>query len=99
MRLLGFILYMTLLYFLDLGDCFLSHVKEVFNYNIFQYFLRLFFFSFPFSYWTPVIQMLVDLMLSQKSLGLSSFSFFSFYSALWQLCPPFYVSAYFFYLT
>ena len=32
--------------FLDLGDCFLSHVREVFNCYLFKYFLRPFFFLF-----------------------------------------------------
>ena len=30
------------LHFLDLGDCFLSQVKEVFSYYLFKYFLRSF---------------------------------------------------------
>ena len=38
--LLGFILYGTLS-FLDLGDTFLSHIREVFEYRLFKYFLRL----------------------------------------------------------
>ena len=45
---LGFILYGTLLRFLDLGDYFLSHVREVFAYNLFKYFLRPFLFLFFF---------------------------------------------------
>ena len=45
--LLGFILYGTLR-FLDLTDCFLSHNREVFNYNLFKYFLRPFLFLFFF---------------------------------------------------
>ena len=48
--LLGFILYGTLR-FLDLGDYFLSHVREVFNYSLFEYFLRCFLFLFFF--WDP----------------------------------------------
>ena len=38
--------------FLDRGDCFLSHVREVFNYYLFKYFLRSFicFFSFQDPY-------------------------------------------------
>jgi len=43
MFLLGFILYETL-HFIDLGGYFLSHVWEVFNYNLFKYFLRFFLF-------------------------------------------------------
>ena len=48
--LLGFILYGTLC-FLDLGDYFLSHVKKVFHYNLFKYFLSPFLFLFFF--WDP----------------------------------------------
>ena len=48
--LLGFILPGTL-HFLDLGGYFLSHVREVFNYSIFKYFLRSF--LSPFSFWNP----------------------------------------------
>ena len=79
--LLGFILYGTL-HFLDLGGYFLSHVREVFEYNIFRYFK--FFsnifsgtFSFSFSSGTPIIQMLVHLM-SQRSPRLSSIIFILF---------------------
>ena len=58
--------------FLDLGGYFLSHVREIFVYNLFKYFLRSFLF-FPSG--TPIMQMLVCLMLSQRSLRLSSFLF------------------------
>ena len=37
--------------FLDLGDYFLSHIKEVFAYNFFKYFLSPFLFLFFF--WNP----------------------------------------------
>ena len=37
--------------FLDLTDYFLSHVREVFDYNLFKYFLRPFLFLFFF--WDP----------------------------------------------
>ena len=36
--------------FLDLGNYFLSHVREVFNYNLFKYFLSPFLFLF---FWDP----------------------------------------------
>ena len=39
------------LYFLDLIDYFLSHVRKVFDYNLFKCFLRLFLFLFFF--WDP----------------------------------------------
>ena len=48
--LLGFILYGTL-HFLDLGDYFLFYVREVFNSNLFRYFLRPFLFLVFF--WDP----------------------------------------------
>ena len=83
--LLGFILYGTL-HFLDLGDYFLSHVREVFNYNFFNYFLRPFLFLFFF--WDPYKSNVVHLVLSQRSQKLSSF-FFILYSVPWQRFPPF----------
>ena len=48
--LLWFILYGTL-HFLDLIDYFLSHAREIFNYNLFKYFLRPLLFLFLF--WDP----------------------------------------------
>ena len=48
--LLGFILYGTL-HFLDLGGSFLCHVREVFDYNLFKYFLGSF--LSLFSFWDP----------------------------------------------
>ena len=43
---LGFILYGIPWTFLDLDDYFLSHIREVFDYNFFKYFLRPFLFLF-----------------------------------------------------
>ena len=65
--------------FLGLIDYLLSHIREVFNYNLFKYFLSPFFFSS--SSGTPRIQMLVRLMLSQRFLRLFSilFIFFSLF--------------------
>ena len=58
-----------------------------FNYNFFQNFLSAFFFP---SSGTPITRMLICLILSQRSLRLSSvFSFLSLYSALQQLFLPF----------
>ena len=54
---------------LDLIDCFLFHVGEIFNYNLFKKFPYPFLFSS--SSGTPLIQMLVLLILSQRSLRLS----------------------------
>ena len=48
--LLGFILPGTLR-FLDLGGYFLSHVREVFDYNLFKYFVGSF--LSLFSFWDP----------------------------------------------
>ena len=62
--------------FLDLGECFLSHVREVFNYYLFKYFLR--FFLSLFSSGIPIMRMLVCFMLSQRSLRPSSFLFILF---------------------
>ena len=39
------------LHFLDLGGYFLSHVREVFDYNLFKYFLGSF--LSLFSFWDP----------------------------------------------
>ena len=57
--LLGFVLPGTLC-FLDLVDYFLSHVREVFSYYLFKYFLSYFSLSFPSG--TLIIQMLVCLV-------------------------------------
>ena len=48
MFLFGCILYRALC-FLDLGDYFLSHIREVFDYNLLKHFLTLFLFFF----WDP----------------------------------------------
>ena len=56
--------------FLDLIDYFVSHIKEVFNYNLFKYFLSPFLFLF---FWNPYNSNVgVKHMLSQRSLRLSS---------------------------
>ena len=47
MFLLGFTLYGTL-HFLNLGGYFLSHVGEVFDYNLCEHFVNLFLFLFFF---------------------------------------------------
>ena len=101
--LLGFILPGTLhTCFLDLVDYFLSHVREVLSLkilssaiissNIFSSLYYLF-----SSSGTPIMWMLVHLMLSQRSLRLSSFLFilFSiFFLRQWfpPFCPPDYLS-------
>ena len=81
--------------FLDLGDYFLPHFREIFNYYLLKYFLMVFLFVFFF--WTPMIRMLGRLTLSQRSLRLSSFllilfSFFLcflyFYHSIFHLTNP-----------
>ena len=76
------------LWFWDLHVCFLSQVSEVFSYYVFKYVL------FPFlalsSSETPIMQMLLHLMLSKRSLKLSSFFFkflFLFFYSAWVISP------------
>ena len=57
--------------FLDLGDYFLSHFRDAFNYYLLKYFLMVFLLSS--SSGTPMIRMLGHLTLSWRSLRLSSF--------------------------
>ena len=81
MFLIAFILPGTLC-FLVLVDCSLFHIREVFSYYLFKYFLRSFLSLF---FWYPYNAKVLNLMLSQRSLGLSSFfSFFFLHSVLWQ---------------
>ena len=58
--------------FLDLGDYFLPHFREVFNYYLLKDFLMIFLSS---SSGTPIIRMLECFILSWRSLRLSSFLF------------------------
>ena len=74
MFLFGLILYRTL-GFLDLDDCFLLQVSEFFSYYVLKYVLSSFLSSPSGTY---IIQILVHLMLSQRSLKLSSFLFILF---------------------
>ena len=60
--------------FLDLISYILSHINEVFNYNLFKYFLI----PFLFFFWDPYNQNVVLLMLSQRCLRLSSILFILF---------------------
>ena len=96
MFILGFSLYGILCTSWTWVIFFLSHVREVFNYNLFKYFLWLFLFSPSESL---IMWILVYLMLSQRSLTLSSFLFFLF-SLLcsWQWFQPFCLSAHLFIL-
>ena len=63
--------------FLDLGDCFLSHVREVFSYCFFNYVLRPF--LFLFSFLDPYSVILLHLILSQRSLKSFSFLFILYF--------------------
>ena len=75
--------------FLDLIDYFLSHIREVFHYNLFKYFLRPFLFLFFF--WDPYNSNVgVFNVVPEVS---QFFSFFFLYSAPWQLFPPFFLPA------
>ena len=68
---------MGLLCLLDFIDYFLSHVGEIFYYNIFKIFLIPYTCSFSSS-GMPIFQMLVCLILFQRSLRLSSVLFILF---------------------
>ena len=57
--------------FFKLGGYFLPHFRKDLDYYLLKYFLMTF--PFVFSSWTPMIQMLGCLILSQRSLRLSSF--------------------------
>ena len=57
--------------FLDLGDYFLPHFREVFNYYLLKYFLMVI--LFVFSSGTPIIRMLEHFILSWRSLRLPLF--------------------------
>ena len=80
----------TSLGFLDLGGYFLSHFRKFFTVISSNIFLYIFIF---YSSWTPIFQMFMWLLLSQRSLRLLSyfFSFFFLYSAMLQLFPLFYL--------
>ena len=71
--------------FMDLGGYFFSCVREVFDYNLLKYFLIKFLFLFFFSPGTLIIQMLVHLRLSQRSLRPSSISVILFLYSVPQL--------------
>ena len=81
--------------YLDLGDYFLPHFKEVFNYYLLRYIFSCSFFLS--SSGTPMIRMLGHLTLSQRSLRFSSFLLILF-SFLLHLFPPFYLPPHLSYL-
>ena len=88
---LEFILPWDSLCFLDLGNCFLSHVRDIFSYYLFKYFLRSF--LSLFSFWDPYNVNVVW----HCPRGLLNcphfFSFFFLYSVLWQWFPPLWIPA------
>ena len=67
--------------FLSLGDYFLFHIIEVFNSNLFKYFLRPFL-LFTFFFWFPCNLNIGRLNLSQESLRMSLFLFIPFFFIL-----------------
>ena len=80
--------------FLDLGDYFLPHFREVFNYYLLKYFLMVFLFVF---FWDSYDRILGHLTLSQRSQRLSSFllihvslflCFIYFYHCIFYLTYP-----------
>ena len=96
MFLLGFILYGTLCgswTWLTISFSLLGKLSTIISSIIFSY---PFFFSS--SSGTPIIQMLVHLICSQRSLRLSSALFFLLYSDLQKLFPPFSIPAHWFVL-
>ena len=74
MFLTGFILYGTLC-FLDLSECFPSHVREVLSYYVFKYFLTSFL-SFPSG--TPINVCVFNSFPEVSETDLISFHFFFF---------------------
>ena len=67
--------------FLDLGDYFLPHFREVFNYYLLKYFLM--FFLFVVFFWDSYVRLLRRLILSWRSqIVLISFNSFFFFP-LW----------------
>ena len=95
--LFGFILYRTLCAswtWLTISFSMLGKFSTIISSKNFSY--PFFFFS---SSGTPIIQMLVCLILSQRSLRLSSVLFILLlYSVLWKLFPTFYLPAHWFLL-
>jgi len=83
------------LHFLDLIDYFPSHIKEVFNYSIFKYFLKTFLFLLFFWDTYNLNVGVFNVVPEVSEIVLISFYSFILYSALWLLFPPFYLPAHF----
>ena len=66
--------------FLDLGDYFFPHFREVFKYNVLKYFLMVFLFVFFF--WDPYDSKFVafNIVLEVSEIVLISFNSFFFFS-------------------
>ena len=77
--------------FLDLGDYFLPHFREVFNYYLFKYFLMAFLFVFFFWDSYDLNVGAFDIVLEVSEVFLISFNSFSFFSSLIHLFLPFYL--------
>ena len=69
------------LHSLDLIDCFLSYIREVFNYNLFKYLLSPF--PFLFLFWDPYNLNVGAFHVVPEVSDTVLFSFFFLYSALW----------------
>ena len=78
----------NLLCFLDLGNYFLSHIMEVFVYNLFKYFFRCFLLVFLDTYNSNVSVFIVV----KKSLLPSSFIYFPLLAPQ-KLFPPIYLAS------
>ena len=80
---------MGLCNFLDLVDYFHSHVREVFDYNLFKYFLRPFLFFFFFWYPYNLNVCAFNIVPQVSKTVLISFYYFFLYYVPQQLFPPF----------
>ena len=83
--------------FLDLGDYFLPHFRDVFNYYLLKYLLMVFLFIF---FWDSYDSNVGVFNIVWRSLRLSSFlSFIFLFSCLIYLSLPFYLLLSIFYFT
>ena len=77
--------------FLDLGDYFLPHFREVFNYYLLKYFLMVFLFVFFFWDSYDSIVGAFNIVPEVSEIVLISFNSFFFFSSLFHLFLPFYL--------
>ena len=73
--------------FLDLGDYFLPHFREVFNYYFLKYFLMVFFFWDSYDLNVGAFNSVPEV----SEVVLISFSYFFLFSSLFHLFLPFYL--------